>query len=390
MFQINTDESQPAYRRVMDAVIDAIAAGDLAPGDKLPPHTTLSKTLALNAGVVRHAYEQLTEQGLIASRRGSGTFVSQDARQFLAVKTNVPFRSVVMAMGYSDLSETLPNRLRAVTDVIAGLRQVFGEGVGRIRFVKSVDRACLGNVTSDDAVLSLCPAAFDVAFSAELMSRGVPVIGVGPSDHVDHVPHATYDMLQAVTLGCRHLHQSGHRRMGYIGGLGDVISMKFFSFVNALHELGLDYRMNHVKEVFNGPAEGALAYQAAQAMIQEGDLPDAIFVDSDLKAIGVVEAARHAGLSIPNDLAVIGYGDVPEAAACRPGLTSVRIPLREIGMAAAEMLLAWDQQNSPPETRVIKASLVERETTMPRRKARTDQVIRKGSTDGAVSDGFSL
>jgi LacI family transcriptional regulator len=68
--------------------------------------------------------------------------------------------------------------------------------------------------------------------------------------------------------------------------------------------------------------------------------PTAIFCLNDDMALGVMQAARERGLELPRDLSVVGFDDLPMAARVWPNLTSVRLPIREIGRMAAEKLLA--------------------------------------------------
>jgi LacI family transcriptional regulator len=83
--------------------------------------------------------------------------------------------------------------------------------------------------------------------------------------------------------------------------------------------------------------EGGFA--AARELLALDDRPTAIFAGSDLQAMGVYEAARHAGLTIPDDLSVVGFDDLPLCQWMSPPLTTVRQPLEEMGRIAARTLL---------------------------------------------------
>ena len=96
--------------------------------------------------------------------------------------------------------------------------------------------------------------------------------------------------------------------------------------------------------------------------------PTAVFCGNDLQALGVYEAARRAGLRIPEDLSVVGFDDLEFARWCGPPLTTVRQPLTEMGAAAAGMVLTLAAGEQPAQTRVeLATKLVVRESTAPRR-----------------------
>src|SRR5690606_13744298 len=92
--------------------------------------------------------------------------------------------------------------------------------------------------------------------------------------------------------------------------------------------------------------------------------PTAIVCGDDLQAMGVYEAARRLGLRIPDDLSVTGFDDIDYAKWMGPPLTTVRQPLVEMGVTAAELVLAMADGETPAQTRVeLATSLVVREST---------------------------
>ncbi len=100
------------------------------------------------------------------------------------------------------------------------------------------------------------------------------------------------------------------------------------------------------------PFDTAAATAEATALLTGDAPPDAIVCSSDTIAAGVLDAARSLGRSVPGDVAVSGFDDQPFAALTQPSLTTVRMPLHDIGRAAAEMLFAMIDQG-PTSRRVI-------------------------------------
>ena len=96
-------------------------------------------------------------------------------------------------------------------------------------------------------------------------------------------------------------------------------------------------------------------------MLSSGDMPEALFVDTDYKAMEVVAAIHDAGLRVPDDVALVSYDDVPEAATFGPTLTTVRVPLERKAELATSLLLDLIREPSrPSETIVLPVSLVYR------------------------------
>jgi LacI family transcriptional regulator len=80
--------------------------------------------------------------------------------------------------------------------------------------------------------------------------------------------------------------------------------------------------------------------EAAKSLLALDPRPTAIFTGNDEMALGVFKVARDMGLEIPRDLSVVGYDDLPMASRVWPNLTTVRLPIRDMGRMAAERLLA--------------------------------------------------
>jgi LacI family transcriptional regulator len=97
---------------------------------------------------------------------------------------------------------------------------------------------------------------------------------------------------------------------------------------------------------------------------------DAVFAHNDLAAAGAMQAVREAGRRVPEDVAVVGFDDLPLAATTEPPLTSVHQPLREMGEAAARLLLAHFNGAALPESTVIPTTFAIRGSTIPARSGR--------------------
>ncbi|MDE2134406.1 MAG: LacI family DNA-binding transcriptional regulator [Alphaproteobacteria bacterium] len=135
----------------------------------------------------------------------------------------------------------------------------------------------------------------------------------------------------------RHLADLGHELIAHISGPASFRSSheRRRGFTEGLAERGLKLRRTYDREAGYTFDSGMAA---AQELLSLNPRPTAIFAGNDEMAAGVYKAARNLGLAIPGDLSVVGFDDSPVASRMWPLLTSVRLPIRDMGRMAAEKL----------------------------------------------------
>jgi LacI family transcriptional regulator len=171
-----------------------------------------------------------------------------------------------------------------------------------------------------------------------------------------------------------YLAELGHRRIGFITGAMDQICAqdRLAGYETALADYGITF---DPELVYDGDFFQPLGYAGACTLLGLAQPPTAIFASNDVSAFGVMEAVREHGLRIPNDVSVLGFDDIPQAAHVHPALTTVRQPLEEMGRTATRMLLERIQDPQLPVKRVeLPTKLVLRQSCCPE-KSRTGGVI---------------
>lgn len=150
----------------------------------------------------------------------------------------------------------------------------------------------------------------------------------------------------------------GHRQIGLITGelgLGCAVERRAgYDAALRAHGLAVNPAL-----IIAGDFTQSAGYSGAKALLALPSLPTAIFASNDMMAFGAMEAIRERGLRIPEDLSIIGFDDIPQAASVHPALTTVRQPLEAMGRVATQMLFTYlDNPSHPQERSALPTQLV--------------------------------
>ncbi len=130
----------------------------------------------------------------------------------------------------------------------------------------------------------------------------------------------------------------GHTRIGFITG-----SMELGAAVDRLEGFKSALHVHHIPEnpqlIYEGTFFQPDGYAGASALLDLDAPPTAIFASNDVMAMGAMDAIRNRGLHVPEDISILGFDDIPQAALVRPALTTVRQPLEQMGRVATQMLI---------------------------------------------------
>ncbi len=172
----------------------------------------------------------------------------------------------------------------------------------------------------------------------------IPVIAIERDYEIDGVSCLLVDSEHGAYTVVRHLVDQGHQRIAMITGPtegpGSITygrAQRYAGYCRALHDAGLAV---DPKLVVPGNFRYTGGREAMERLLASGARPDAVFASNDLMAIGAMDAARSAGLRVPADLALAGNDDIPIAGLITPALTTMAMPKRELGAAAAGLLSA--------------------------------------------------
>ncbi len=175
----------------------------------------------------------------------------------------------------------------------------------------------------------------------------------------------THDYVGAAEAA-RHIASLGHERIAHIHGPNTFLSAseRLRGFKVGLAEFGLRLDSQYV---LKGGYTFESGMECGRQLLELDEPPTAVFCGNDEMAVGVYQAARRAGLSIPDDLSIVGFDDSPIATRIWPTLTTVRLPIVHMGRIAAQLLISNHDRMAmePPTATSVMPSLLVRDSTAP-------------------------
>ncbi|MET7699547.1 LacI family DNA-binding transcriptional regulator [Streptomyces sp. NPDC005485] len=170
---------------------------------------------------------------------------------------------------------------------------------------------------------------------------------------------------QGGVTATEHLLSLGHERIAVIGGYRRKMcsSARVSGYRSALATAGIPHRPEYIR--YGSFSEDG-AHRRMLELLSLPEPPTAVFVCSDKMALGVYQALAERELSVPDDISVVGFDDLPEARWTRPSLTTVRQPLSEMASTALHLLVRMMAGDRPESTRTeLSTRLVHRSSTAP-------------------------
>ena len=303
-----------------------------------------------------------------------------NGRYGVAVETQGRVQSVIDDLGYESslVARSLRSRRTNVLGIIVpdlepfsaellkgaaraihwtGLELIVYSGGGHVRDQVGWERRYLSrlNGTLTDGTILVTPTVTEVATSA-------PVVAVDPHAGMSGLPTVASQNLEGAVKATEYLIGLGHRRIGFIAGRPDLESaaVREQGYRLALEQAGIPFDPELVRV-------GSYTKEATEApaheLLELANPPTAVFAANDVSAIETMEVAGELGLSIPEDLSVIGFDNIPESALSTPPLTTIDQSIQQMGYEAANLLLALiDDPETEPAHLTLPTELVIRQS----------------------------
>jgi len=321
-------------------------------------HQTVSRVINGQTSVAeptrRRVLEAIAELGYVPSPMARGLISN---------------RTHTLGMVTADVSDGFFARAVAGAEIAARRRNYYlivgsveespddEEGTGYLRLM--LERRVEGLILARPGVV------FEGEHLEGAASAGIPLVSIG-STELPGFTSVDVDNRRGGFDATKHLLELGHRSIATIVGPRDWPSAdaRLAGYHDALREAG----SAETAELVEHGADWGLecGHAATERLLARGRKFTAIFAHSDLIALGAIRRLRLEGLSVPEDVSVVGYDDVPIAAYVDPPLTTVHQPMREVGELAAGLILdriAGSERDDGPN--LLPARLVVRQSTAP-------------------------
>jgi LacI family transcriptional regulator len=309
---------------------------------------TVSKVINGRYGVAAETLARV--QAVIDELGYESSIVAQSLRSH---RTNVIGILVADIEPFS--AELLKGAARAIRGT--GYELVVYSGGGLARDQAGWERRYLSRVsgTLTDGTILVTPTVVDVL-------HGAPVVAVDPHTGPSSLPTVASDNLEGAMTATEYLIGLGHRRIGFLAGRPDLESARLREqgFRQALAAAGIALDPDLVRV---GGYELESAEEPARQVLRRSPPPTAVFAANDVTAIQVMRVAGSLGMTVPEDLSVIGFDNIPESALTEPGLTTIQQPIQDMGFEAVRMLIGLiDQTSSGPLRLTLPTALVVRQS----------------------------
>ncbi|MDD5676736.1 MAG: GntR family transcriptional regulator [Kiritimatiellae bacterium] len=401
---IDTAADIPKYHQLKELIKAKIKAGIYKVGSRLPTEIEMKQTFKLSGATVARAMRDMTLEGYLLRKRGGGTFVksvtprmtlNSIATPELIIECSHNWESeMINPLNWFISSQVHKGVINSYSGTIRlldcmeissalvinpGLRQERSRGSSLRRQEAMAGKRPLHKCQfpRDFGGRSCCDAAGRTPVANiillnpkpgmvdELRATGAVFVVI---DHDQKFKNShnrvTWEQFSGVyELMSYLINDLGHREIGIIYGRSRHHQDRLAAYHIGLKTAGMTARDALVIGTDEGTEKSG--YEMMKQILSSGQRPTAVFVDTDIKALGAMAAVREHGLQIPRDISIAGFDDVPGSEAVNPPLTTVRAPYYEMGCEAVRMLERRVSTGDDVPALTLKTILVKRESCGP-------------------------
>lgn len=357
MANIDRNIKIPLYKQIYDDINRRIASGEYALGSMLPSEHKLCAIYGVERATVRKALAMMVDDGKITKVQGLGTSVLHPDESLERGKQQNLLFLLQRGLDNSDrINEPFNAKLMNIMDNECAKR-------GYTLLYKPLSE----NDTVDDLVRSCNPcgvfytSSLPIDMYRSLIHKGIPAVLVNHNHPI--YPSVCLDNRGGAKMVVEYLYELGHRKIGFVTGLprAQISTSRLNGFKEGLASNGLALNEDWI-------IEGDYSMESGKAAIRKfvanKNMPTALFTANDSMAIGVIMEAMSLGISVPDDISVVGFDNIDQSALMNPPLTTVAVDYSTMSRAASMLMLDMiNNDNSELNVNIyIPLSLVERES----------------------------
>ena len=343
----------PKYSTLAAHFRRQIRTGVLRPGDRLPSLSEMREQQGISRPTMEKVHQILEQDGLIQRLPGAGTFVLEPKK-----------RTATGIIGLTGFGFQYSGQSAYWASLLGGIREAASAAQMQLLLLDHVSN--LGWEKADGILLSdwSCDETLrHVPAELPCVSLLVPVHGMAS---------AAIDDRAAMRTATEHLVRLGHKRIAYLHGNDkSTLPLRLSGYEEAMAASGLKaqkkWRRSYIAGNDFGEQFVAAGKQATQLWLKKDWSTlgcTALLCHNDEVAVGAIQAFQEAGVLVPRDVSVMGFDGLEIGTYVSPQLTTLELPLREIGMSAVEMLIKQIKADEVSTSHLFcTPQLRERETT---------------------------
>jgi DNA-binding LacI/PurR family transcriptional regulator len=350
-----TSKSQVIYHDLLNRII----RGDLSGKTTLPTEEVLTKHYDCSRPTLRKAMEELKQEGLVNTVRGSGVYITTSASDIgqAADRGNI-FAIMFPNLGPRYFSDPVCNQLARHT-ADRGDSLIWGGYISpKSELLKlEIQRICEQYIAQRIAGLFFLPFEYNEKgdminreILAMISSAGIPIVLIDSDIHAypasNQFDLVSMDHIQASYILTEHIIEQGFRRIFFFAPpySHHTIKLRVMGYQSAM----LERRLTPEDLV-----EGAVEDVAALARFLDEKKPEAIICSNDITAIGFIAAVEAMGYKVPGDIAVAGFDHLVKAMPFVRPITSIEQPVDAIAQTALSLMFSRMEDPQKPVSRVI-------------------------------------
>ncbi len=328
--KVDHSDPTPKYLQAREILLDAIRAGQLAPGSKLPSTEEISSLVDISLITAHKALGGLVEMGWLRREVGRGTYVRDDVNLTDGAQRQFSLGLLFDHQAHVNIGDYCHSTL------INGLRQAArADCTRRVEFFFH-DGFHLQDKSRREVVAICIHPPLESQPKVERLARRLPLVVLGGTYADTRVTCVDCDNVSGAREAARHLLGLGHRRFMVLSGPMSLSNARDraegATAELAVHGIELTERDLPVSQ------DSVVLDEQTKTLVEQRlaapDRPTAVVAGGFYLALAAMQAVRRTGLSVPDDVSIVGFDDPASAALLDPPLTTVRQPLVEMAAEA--------------------------------------------------------
>lgn len=350
MTQTLTKNNGIAKHLQLRNILINLIANEYSTGQRFHSERELMRSFKVSSLTVSQAMKSLVNDGIVERKVGGGTFVKKSGEDVLFMSNHiVPFSLYINVPPENSIAEIDTLNWFIASEIRRGIINSFN---GKIKMLNTSEILNEIKKNRNNCCILINPTE-DEAKAAATLSKKLVCIDV--DSRLEASSNCVrWECLSGIYELVSYFEQLGHQKIALIAGDQKIHRKRIAGFRIACETLDIPCSPEYIKLVDSGTKKAG-AKALFELLVLGKNRPTAVFVDTDIKATGAIEAAIESGLKVPEDISISGFDDIPDAKYMKPPLTTIKVPYYGMGVKAVKMLLSKKNtaNNIPIQTELM-------------------------------------